>query len=272
MHAGPLEAAASLDESYLFVQGPPGSGKTWTGAQIVAHLLELGKRVGVAAPTHKAIHNLLGEIEAGAAPVRALKKCSSGDPETKFEGAWIENEDDLAAFLDPEVRLLAGTAWLFAREDLDAQLDVLVIDEAGQMSLADALAVGTSARNLVLLGDPLQLAQVSQGVHPGETGCSVLEHLLGSDATVPAGRGLFLERTRRMHPDVCRFVSEVVYDGRLLPLEGLERQQVEGVGCSLSRRRPRGWVAVVFEKPQRGRPVLRTSALPQFSRRSMAET
>ena len=189
--------------------------------------------MGVVAPTHKAIHNLLDEIEAAASPVSALKKCSPGDPDTKYEGAWIENEDELASFLDREVRLLAGTAWLFAREELDAELDVLVIDEAGQMSLADALAVGTAARSLVLLGDPLQLAQVSQGVHPSGTGCSVLEHLLGDDATVPPDRGLFLERTRRMHPEVCRFVSEVIYDGRLLPLEGLERQRVEGIGAGI---------------------------------------
>jgi predicted RecB family nuclease len=226
-------APLGLDESYLFVQGPPGSGKTWTGARMVSALLRAGKRVGVAAPSHKAIHNLLGEIERAAERVRALKKCSAGEPETTYEGRWIENEDDIAPFLDPETRLLAGTAWLFAREELDQQLDVLVIDEAGQMSLADALAVGTSARSLILLGDPLQLAQVSQGVHPGGMGCSVLEHLLGDEATVPPDRGLFLERTRRMHPDVCRFVSEVVYDGRLLPLDGLERQELEGVGAGI---------------------------------------
>src|SRR4051812_8510167 len=91
----------------------------------------------------------------------------------------------------------------------------------------------TAARSLVLLGDPLQLAQVSQGVHPGGTGCSVLEHLLGDGATVPPDRGLFLERTRRMHPDVCRFVSEVIYDGLLLPLEGLERQRLDGIGAGI---------------------------------------
>jgi predicted RecB family nuclease len=227
-----LEPTA-LEESYLFVQGPPGSGKTWTGAQMVAGLLAAGRRVGVTAPTHKAIHNLLGEIETVARPVTALKKCSAGDPETKYEGAWVENEDAIEPFVDPETRLIAGTAWLFAREEMDRTLDVLVVDEAGQMSLADALAVGTSARSLVLLGDPLQLAQVSQGIHPGGTGCSVLEHLLGDEATVPTDRGLFLERTRRMHPDVCRFVSEVVYDGRLLPLPGLERQRVEGVGAGI---------------------------------------
>jgi uncharacterized protein len=223
----------SEDESYLFVQGPPGSGKTYYAAQLVARLLGEGKRVGVAAPSHKAIHNLLGEIEQAAQPVRGLKKCTRGDPETHYEGAWIENEPEIEPFGEDDVRLLAGTAWLFAREELDQALDYLVIDEAGQVSLADALAMGTSARNLVVVGDPLQLSQVSQGVHPGRTGDSVLEHLLGDDATVPSERGIFLERTRRMHPDVCRFVSEVVYDERLLPLEGLERQNVEGVGAGI---------------------------------------
>jgi uncharacterized protein len=221
------------DESYLFIQGPPGSGKTYRAAQIVAELLADGKRVGVAAPSHKAIHKLLEEIEQAAEPVRALKKCTAGDPDTQYDGTWIENEGVIPPFTEEEVRLLAGTAWLFARQELDRTLDYLVIDEAGQVSLADALAMGTSARNLVLVGDPLQLAQVSQGVHPGDTGCSVLEHLLGDNATVPPERGVFLERTRRMHPDVCRFVSEVVYDGRLLPLEGLERQQLEGVGAGI---------------------------------------
>jgi len=98
------------------------------------------------------------------------------------------------------------------------------------VSLADALAMGTSARNVVLLGDPLQLAQVSQAVHPPGAGGSVLEHLLGEHATVPRDRGLFLEETRRMHPDVCRFVSEVVYEGRVASLEECGRQGIEAPG------------------------------------------
>jgi superfamily I DNA and/or RNA helicase len=142
---------------------------------------------------------------------------------------------------------------------------VLVIDEAGQ-SLADALAVGTSAPNLVLLGDPLQLARVSQGVHPGGTGCSVLEHLLGEDATVPPERGLFLERTRRMHPDVCRFVSEVVYDGRLLPLEWLERQRVDGIGAGIRH------LPVEHEGNSRRLPKRRTRSPPSSSTSSGART
>jgi superfamily I DNA and/or RNA helicase len=121
---------------------------------------------------------------------------------------------------------VAGTAWLFAdaRFDGGAVIDTLVIDEAGQVSLADALAMGTAARNVILLGDPLQLAQVSQGTHPEGVGASVLEHLLGTHATVPAEMGIFLDRTRRMHPDVCRFVSEIVYDNRLDGLPELANQ------------------------------------------------
>src|SRR5205823_9072596 len=126
----------------------------------------------------------------------------------------------------PRVNLLAGTAWLFAHHDFDEAglIDTLVIDEAGQVSLADALAMGTAARNVILLGDPLQLAQVSQGAHPAGTEKSVLEHLLGEHATIPPDRGVFLERTRRMHPDVCRFISEIVYDSRLDGLPELARQ------------------------------------------------
>jgi uncharacterized protein len=227
-------AAESLDESYLFIQGPPGSGKTWTGAQLVLHLLEKGKRVGIAAPSHKAIHNLLRELEQQGLATHGLKKCSKGDEDTHYDASeLIENESELEPFLDAGLKLLAGTAWLFSRAELDSTLDYLFVDEAGQVSLADALAMGTSAENVVLLGDPLQLAQVSHGVHPGGTGCSVLEHLLGEQATIPPDRGLFLEHTRRMHPKVCAFVSEVVYDGRLESADGLERQELEGVGAGI---------------------------------------
>jgi uncharacterized protein len=221
--------AATLDESYLFIQGPPGTGKTWTGARIVVDLIRRGRRVGVAATSHKAIHNLLDEIERAAAKdgvsFRGLKK-SSGGAETEYDGDAISSIADIGKFVtaSSRVQLLAGTAWLFAREDLDGALDTLVIDEAGQVALADALAMGTAARNVILLGDPLQLAQVSQGTHPEGTGASVLEHLLGEHPTVPADMGIFLDRTRRMHPDVCRFVSEIVYEGRLDGLPEVARQ------------------------------------------------
>jgi predicted RecB family nuclease len=219
-----------LDRSHLVVQGPPGSGKTWTGARLIVHLLREGRRVGVTATSHKAIHNLLFEVERVAAQervdFRGLKKSGSSE-ETVFSGARIESSGDIADFADPEVRLLAGTAWLFARSELGGAVDYLFVDEAGQVSLADALAVGTAARNLVLLGDPVQLAQVTQGTHPPGTGLSVLEHLLGDAHTIPPDRGVFLERTFRLHPDVAAFVSAAFYDGRLHAAEGCERQGTE---------------------------------------------
>src|SRR6185369_14930259 len=134
-----------------------------------------GRRVGVSATSHKAIHNLLDEVERAATEEGVsfigLKKAAKDDDESKYASAHISSAFDNDAFADagPDVVLFAGTAWLFANAKLDGKLDTLVIDEAGQVSLADALAMGTSARNVVLLGDPLQLAQVSQGTHPEGT-------------------------------------------------------------------------------------------------------
>ncbi len=221
-----------LEGSYLFVQGPPGAGKTYTGARLIVHLLARGKRVGVSATSHKAIHNLLDEVEKVAAEervvFRGLKKSSGGD--SAYKGACITSSDDHDDFTD-EYQLFAGTAWLFARKQHDQELDYVFVDEAGQVSLADALAIGTSARSLVLLGDPLQLAQVTQGLHPDGSGASVLEHLLGDAPTIPEDRGLFLEHTYRMHPDVCRFVSDAFYESRLESAPGCDRQSTEdGVG------------------------------------------
>jgi predicted RecB family nuclease len=238
------EIASALDQSYLFIQGPPGAGKTYTGARLIVHLIAEGARVGVTSNSHKAIHNLLEEVEAAAVEegVRfsGLKK-GSGDEATSYasplgDRAMIADTADNAALTDPEIKLAAGTAWHFCREDVglgpDAErpLDYLFVDEAGQVSLADAAAMATVARNVVLLGDPQQLPQVAQGSHPDGTARSVLEHLLGDEATVPPELGLFLDRTRRMHPDVCAFISEAIYEGRLHPHESCAAQAIEGEG------------------------------------------
>ena len=105
---------------------------------------------------------------------------------------------------------------------------MLVVDEAGQLSLANAVAVSPAARNLVLLGDPQQLDQPLQGTHPPGAEASALGHVLGKDSTMPADRGLFLEHTRRLHPDLCRFTSEAFYEGRLASEEWLARQAQAG--------------------------------------------
>ncbi|HYX84280.1 MAG TPA: TM0106 family RecB-like putative nuclease [Gaiellales bacterium] len=220
--------AVELARSYLVVQGPPGSGKTYRGARLVTALLRAGKRVGVAAQSHKAIHNLLDAVERAAAEEGlAFQGLKQGET---YEGRFIR-PGAKHEFADPQFGLIAGTSWLFARDDLDGTLDALVIDEAGQISLADALAMGTSTRSLILLGDPLQLAQVSQGVHPPGSEASVLEHLLGDHDTIPEDRGIFLTQTRRLHPDVCAYVSEAFYEGRLEPIpECAQRSTSLGTG------------------------------------------
>ena len=226
------EIVARLDRSHLVVQGPPGSGKTYTGARLIVHLMRLRRRVGVCATSHKAIENLLREVERVAAEegfrFRGFKK--SG---LDYDGPFVTTSGDDADYAEPEddVLLLAGTAWLFAKPELEGVVDTLVVDEAGQVSLADALALGTCARNLVLLGDPQQLGQVSQGMHPEGAGASVLEHLLDGAQTIPPERGLFLGLTWRMHEDVCRFVSDTSYEGRLHPAEVCANQATsEGTG------------------------------------------
>ncbi len=229
---------AGLDESTLFVQGPPGSGKTWLGARLIVGLLAAGKRVGVAAHSHRAIHNLLAAVEAVAeergVSFVGVKKSSGGNEESLFKSALatpritsrdVEKGDSLDG-----CGLIAGTGWFFSRPELDSTLDVLFVDEAGQVALADAIAVGTAARNLVFLGDPHQLAQVAQGTHPDGAGVSVLQHLLGDDATVPPDRGLFLGTSWRMHPEVCGFISESFYDSRLHAAPHRERQRIDAPG------------------------------------------
>jgi predicted RecB family nuclease len=222
--------AVSLDGTYLYVQGPPGSGKTYRGAQTIVALIRAGKKVGVTSQSHKAIHNLLDEVERCARTEGVtFRGFKWGD--TPYEGEQIKTTTKLDDILEDETKLIAGTAWLFAREKLEGVVNVLVIDEAGQISLADALAMGTSADSLILLGDPLQLAQVTQGVHPPGSGDSVLVHLLDGHQTIPEDRGIFLEQSRRMHPEVCQFISDAFYEGRLDSIEDCKQRTTSlGVG------------------------------------------
>jgi predicted RecB family nuclease len=213
------DAVLTLDRSYLFVQGPPGAGKTWQGAKAAVALMRAGRRIGVTSLSHKAINNLLRGIEREALAqgfaFRGLKKYS--EEEDAHWGACIASSTDNRDFLDPGLLLVAGTGWLFARDEMDRSVDTLFVDEAGQVSLADAIASGTAAKNLVLLGDPNQLPQVSQGAHPEAAKASVLGHLLGDAAIVPPDRGIFLAQTWRLRPEPCAFTSEAYYAGALTP-------------------------------------------------------
>jgi uncharacterized protein len=208
-----------LNNSYVALQGPPGTGKTYSGAHIIYELVRQGQRVGITAMSHAAIDNLLRatyevfeqhhELDRMHALRQGARPADGGLAGVRYNAKKEELEGD-------QFNLVAGTTWLWSRPGLRAYpVDVLIVDEAGQLALADAIASANAARNLVLLGDPLQLAQVSQAEHPDGSGASVLEHVLGEHATIPDSQGVFISETRRMHPDVCSFISNQIYEGRL---------------------------------------------------------
>jgi hypothetical protein len=227
-----------LEQSVMPIQGPPGSGKTVTGSRMILALLKEGKKVGVTAGSHKVISTLLNKVCAEARgtkqEIRGIQKADDHDWCGAGEiVAAKTNQDVLDALASGAVRLVAGTPWLWSREEMMGAVDLLFIDEAGQFSLANALAVAPSAGSLVLLGDPRQLQQPQKGLHPPGAELSALDHLLRGEATMPPDRGLFLDRTWRLHPDICSFTSEIYYDDRLHSREGLEHQRIAGAAESL---------------------------------------
>jgi uncharacterized protein len=233
MLAAARRIALGLDSSYLPVQGPPGSGKTWIGARMIVELVKAGQRVGIAATSHKAICILMNAVCVHAADIGVDIRAIQRSPEDQRCGTdivrWAKDNPAVdSALAANEVDVVAGTAWLFARQSMEGTLDTIFIDEAGQMSMADVVAVGTAARNLVLLGDPQQLAHPSQGIHPPGAEVSALDHILDGRQTVPREAGLFLDTTFRMHPDVCAFISEVAYEGRLGSDAACALQALEG--------------------------------------------
>jgi uncharacterized protein len=221
-----------LQEGIVPIQGPPGAGKTYTGARMICELVRSGKKVGVTSLSHKVIGNLLKETVDAARkshlPLRCCQRVRELDDGFPPEITQTTNGQPLDAFNSGEAQVGAGTAWVWARPEYEEAVDVLFIDEAGQMPLADVLAVSRAAKSLVLLGDPAQLDQPQQGSHPDGVAVSALQHLLGKDRTLPNDRGLFLPRTYRLHPEICKFTSEVFYEGKLKSRPGLDRQALVG--------------------------------------------
>jgi predicted RecB family nuclease len=220
----PITAGRLLKGEVLAVQGPPGTGKTTVGAELVRALLDEGKRVGITANSHSVLGNLLIKIDRPA-----VQKCDEGDD---FCGhpdiSRAQTTADVVAQLDSGTQLVGGTAWLWSDPAMAGSVDVIVIDEAGQFSLANAVGVSRAATSMVLLGDPQQLSQPIRAIHPSGAGVSALGHLLDGHDTMPNDRGIFLDTTYRMHPVITAFVSEVSYDERLLSTDGLENQSVGG--------------------------------------------
>ena len=222
-----LDAALNLDRSYLFIQGPPGTGKTFHGARLAVSLLKQGKRLGITSNSHKAINNFIEEVDAVAfeenVAFRGAKKANKKEEDEHYKPkvtkagfapqitSYFEHDD-----IDPtEMNLIAGTAWTFVKEEHHQKFDYLFIDEASQVSLANLVAAGTAADNLILIGDPQQLPQPLQGIHPGELALSPLEYLLEGRGTVPPERGIFLNVCYRMHTAICGILSKHVYEDRL---------------------------------------------------------
>lgn len=237
-----IRVARAMAGGCLVVQGPPGTGKTHTASRMISALLAAGKKIGIASNSHKAVINLLiacGEaVNADGRTLDGVKV--GGDAEGPLFTAnpglrYVKVAGDARGTYRTGV--IGGTAWLFTRPEWEGVLDFLFIDEAGQVSLANAVAMGRCAKNLVLLGDQMQLEQPVQGSHPGDAGLSSLQYALkdaalsGPDApvfhaVVSSDYGLFLAESRRMHPSVCKFISDSVYEGRLGSHPDCARQKI----------------------------------------------
>ncbi len=234
----PLDAAIrivrKIERGVLPIQGPPGAGKTFTAARMICALVKDGKKVGITANSHKVIRNLLNEVAEAAdesdLSLRCIQKVRDPEDDLPRLTFTTDNATALDAIKSSQCQVAAGTAWFWSREAASECVDVLFVDEAAQMALANVLAVSQACSTLVLLGDPQQLEQPTQGSHPEGTDVSALEHLLQGKSTIGPGEGLFLGETWRLHPDICTFTSELFYEGRLHPRPSLERQTVSSNG------------------------------------------
>ncbi len=219
----------TMPSGVLPIQGPPGSGKTYAGSRMICELVRQGKTVGITANSHKVIRNMLdGVIEAAkqeGLDICCLQKAKEAEEPTEHL-RFTTNNDDIGNQIGSSVHVAGATAWYWSREDVQSSIDVLFVDEAAQMSLANVLAVSSAAGTVVLLGDPQQLDQPVQGAHPDGIDVSALAHILGDEETIADDQGLFLGETWRLYPAICHFTSELFYDGKLEPREHNGRQAI----------------------------------------------
>jgi len=222
-----------LEGSYLAVQGPPGTGKTYVGSHVIARLVGThGYKVGVVAQSHAVVENMLERIAQAGVAIDRVAKATKGTPSGTEPFTPIA-KDGYAAFAadHPEGFVIGGTAWDLSHAGRvpRGSLDLLVIDEAGQFSLASTIAVSVAAQRLLLLGDPQQLPQVSQGTHPEPVDTSALGWVMDGAAVIPEDRGFFLAETRRMRPEVAAPVSQLSYDGRLAAHGSTSSRRLDGI-------------------------------------------
>jgi len=202
---------------------------------MICELASKGFKVGITANSHKVIRKVLEKVielsRGSSREVTCIQKVPDEWEKTDSDSHVVladENKDILDALVSGKAKVAGGTAWVWAHETLDNSVDVLFVDEAGQMSLVDVLAVSQAGRNLVLLGDPQQLTSPLQGTHPPGTDVSALNHLLGDHDTMPADKGLFLAETWRLAPPICDFTSEIFYEGKLKPRPNLKNHALSG--------------------------------------------
>ena len=220
-----ITAVKAMDETCLCIQGPPGAGKTYTAKNIIKALVQLGKRIGVMSNSHAAIMNLLKPL-IEELPETAISKIggygSQRDFKEQFEFEKFTQFEYRQAMKFTKTKpydhyqIVGATVYGFANDvSYEQPVDYLFVDEASQVALANLLAVSGAAKNIILMGDQMQLEQPIQGSHPGLSGASALEFMLKAHAVIPDDKGIFLERTYRMHPEVCAPLSEIVYEGKL---------------------------------------------------------
>ena len=229
-YEGRLEWLLKLKGGVLPIQGPPGTGKTYNSSRLIVGLIKEGKRVGVSALSHKVITSLLKAIQQAAeeldVKVDILQK-----PGRDGNGNqdWTTTGDyEFIANQNQNFNVIAGTSSMWAHPALEKTVDYLFIDEAGQLSLIDTLVCTSATENLVLIGDPQQLKQPVQGIHPDGIDVSALEHIFQGAQTITEDQGIFLGTTWRMHPDICSFNSDLFYDSKLTTIAGLENQKISG--------------------------------------------
>jgi len=218
------DVISRLNSSYLFLQGPPGTGKTFQSANAIVELIKQKKRIAVTANSHKVIHNLLERVEKLATKkdvlFKGLKMGNPDNEDTFYNGKLIKTDKNEKHYIDGlkerNFLLYAGTKYHLSQWYYRNKIDYLFIDEAGQISIADLIALGGVAKNIILVGDQQQLKQPNQGSHPGLSSNSVLDYLLEGKDTVQDNRGIFLNRTFRMHPEINTYVSENFYENKLL--------------------------------------------------------
>ena len=200
---------------------------------MICELVKRGRRVGVTGHSHEVIRNLLKEVEVqrGRRRVRMGHRAGEDFELESFITRLWSNPEACEKLEAGDLDVVGGTSWLWSRSEFANSVDVLFVDEAGQMSLANTLAVARAAGSLVLLGDPQQLDQPQKGSHPDGADVSALEHILGGDATIKPDRGIFLDETWRLPPHICRFTSELFYENLLTPRDGLEKQGLQSCGA-----------------------------------------